>query len=209
MKLRALSIICLFVLVAACTSSPQQYAVLVTATLSVESATPIRADTPPPPTHTPAPPQTNTPSLTTTSTPVPTNTPSPTTTSTPVPTNTSTPVPTKLPTATPTLLPPLRVEGARFMAGDHQVVMTGAVNINFVTQNIMRNPDNALLNAKQELDVLAKLGGNFVVIEWNAGKEYLGNPKYVQNLVEAIKYAKSKGFRRGACLAFKRNEHRE
>jgi len=87
MRRRALPLVCLFVLVAACTISPQQYAVLVTATSLVESATPICADTPPPPANTPSPSQTNAPSPTATLTLAPTKPPTATTvpTATPAP----------------------------------------------------------------------------------------------------------------------------
>jgi hypothetical protein len=174
MRIRVLSFICLFILVASCTSSPQQYAVLVTATASVESVVPIHANTPPSPTYTTLPSQTNPPS----------------------PTATSTTVPTKPPTAPPTLMPPLRVEGAGFIEGDKQIILTGAVVTKFVTQQAADDPLGVSLpHAKAEIDALVSMGANLVIFQWNSGQEYLGNPLYVSSLVKAIKYAKSRGLR--------------
>lgn len=90
---------------------------------------------------------------------------------------------------------PLHLENSKFMEGDHPIRMTGAVNIRFVTQDSSINPYHAATYARYEINNLKQLGGNFVVFEWNAGKEYIGHPRYIPELLNTIKYAKEQGLR--------------
>ncbi len=89
-----------------------------------------------------------------------------------------------------------KIEGTKFVEGDKQTRMTGAICTKFVTQNSADNPRGVSLPAaKKEIDALVGMGANFVIFEWNSGEEYLGNTQYVPSLVEAIKYANSRGLR--------------
>jgi hypothetical protein len=136
---------------------------LLTATPHIETAIPTATDTP-----------TAMPTATYTQTATPTSTP----------TQTSTPIPTQIPK-----MPTLEVSGAKFVAGGKGMVLRGADIVYFVQQSATDTPTNNLAVFKKDLLTLKQMGGNFISVLWNSG--FLNNPAYVENLVEALEYAKS------------------
>jgi hypothetical protein len=133
-----------------------------------------------------------------TATKIPTLTDTPTATytlaatSTATPTQTSTPTPTTMPTPIAVPMPPLGVSGNKFVAGGKEVVLRGAVFPHFSFQQSTDKPAFFFAFFKRDIDTLKQMGANFANIEWNSG--FLDNPAYVENLVEGLEYAKSRGF---------------
>ncbi len=114
-------------------------------------------------------------------------------TATPAPINTPNPSPTAKPTPTEILvprMPELSVSRDKFIAEGNEVVLRGAVADHFDYEPV---GNQRLDKFKNDLDTLKSLGGNFIVIDWNAGD--LDNSTYVTTLIQALEYAHKQGFR--------------
>jgi hypothetical protein len=87
-------------------------------------------------------------------------------------------------------LPNLDVVGTQFLADGRPIRLTGAAANHFFWNNISWS---SFVQFKQDVKMLKDWGGNFVVVDFNSG--FLGDPTYVQNLVEGLEYARSLGLR--------------